>query len=188
MTLGEGKAKVYMLLDEYSNGGVVDSDEDIDMKMTAFFDIAQKELAQIRRILKIHRVEREAGKRLYGLPKDFTAVWKIWVDGKDRTKAVEWRAGQMVIPEETEGEVELEYFAMPATIPEDAPDDYEFEIAEEAAQCMPFYVAAQQLLADIVTDSAALLNIYYRKVQLLNTAVPGVNTGRVRQSFFRGWR
>ena len=41
MTLGEGKKKVYMLIDEYSSGGAVTEDEDIETKMAAFFDIAQ---------------------------------------------------------------------------------------------------------------------------------------------------
>ena len=57
MTFGEGKDKVYMLLDEHSAGGSVDHDEDIEMKMAGFFDICQKNLAQIRRIVKTETIQ-----------------------------------------------------------------------------------------------------------------------------------
>ena len=188
MTLGEAKANVYMLLDEYSNGGAVEEDEDLEMKMTAFFDIAQKELASIKKIMRVYRVEREAGKTEYEMPEDFSALFKIWENGENATRQYNWRGGKLQIPESVRGEVEVEYYAMPKTIPENAPDEYKFEIAEDAAQCMPFYVAAQQLLTDIVTDSAALLNIYYRKLSMLTTTVPGTGSATVRQSFFRSRR
>ena len=48
MTLGEGKEKVYKLLDEHSSGGEVAHDADIEMKMADFFDIAQKKCATCR--------------------------------------------------------------------------------------------------------------------------------------------
>ena len=41
MTLGEGKRKVLMLLDEYSSGGERTVDEAIEMKMADFFEPAQ---------------------------------------------------------------------------------------------------------------------------------------------------
>ena len=41
MTLGEGKRKVLMLLDEYSSGGELTVDEDIEKKMADFFATAQ---------------------------------------------------------------------------------------------------------------------------------------------------
>ena len=50
MTLGEAKNKVYMLLDEHSTGGEIEHDRDLELKMVYFFDIAQKMLAQVRKI------------------------------------------------------------------------------------------------------------------------------------------
>ena len=188
MTLGEGKEKVYMLLDEYSTGGVVEEDEDIEIKMTAFFDIAQKKMAGIKKILRLYTVEREPGKTLYEPPKNFSALRRVWENGENATRRYKWMAGKLIVPESVTGSVELEYYAMPETIPGDADDSYEFEIAEDAAQCMPFFVAAQQLSTDIVTDSGALLNLFQIMVSGLNTTVPGDNLPTVRQSFFRGWR
>ena len=53
MTLGEGKNKVYMLLDEHSAGGEIEHDEDIEAKMTAFFDTAQKLVSPVKKILRM---------------------------------------------------------------------------------------------------------------------------------------
>ena len=39
-----------MLLDEYSSGGALTRDADIEAKMADFFDIAQKNAAEIKKI------------------------------------------------------------------------------------------------------------------------------------------
>lgn len=186
MTFGEGKNKVYMLLDEHSAGGVVDHDEDIEMKMAGFFDICQKNLAQIRRIVKTVTIRRETGKNLYEMPKDFTALRKIWRNDSVVTRKYKWMAGKLIIPESETDEVVVEYYAMPKTIDGNTKDTEEFEIADDAAQCMPFFVAAQQLAVDLVVDTGTLMNLYDRMVMNLPTGVPGETGGEMRQTFYRG--
>ena len=136
MTLGEAKNKVYMLLDEHSAGGEVEHDEDIEKKMTAFFDMAQKTLAQIKKILREEVIVPTLGKTVYAMPENFYSLYRIWADGKNATRRFQWMGGKLVIPEGC-AEVTVEYFAMPPTIPTDAPDSYEFEIAPDACECMP---------------------------------------------------
>lgn len=185
MTFGQGKDKVYMLLDEHSAGGAVDHDEEIEMKMAGFFDIAQKNLANIRRIVRAEVIQREPGKTLYEMPENFQEVYRIWRGGRVATNNFRWIAGKMYIPETESREVMVEYFAIPRTITEDTPDEEEFEIAEDAAQCMPFFVAAQQMTVDLVTDYQGLLNLYDRMVMALPRTIPGQNTGSARQTFWR---
>lgn len=185
MTLGEGKNKVYMLLDEHSAGGEVEHDEDIELKMTYFFDMAQKMLAQIKKIVKVRKILPTAGKTEYPMPSDFINVYRVWADGRPAGSRFRWRGGKLLIPSESRPEeVTVEYFAMPETIEPDAPDDYQFEIAEDACQCMPFYVAAQQLLPDLVMDYGSMLNMYNLAVAQLDTSMPGENA-RLAQTFFR---
>ena len=50
---------------------------------------------------------------------------------------------------------------------------------------MPYYVAAQQLLPDLVMDYGAMLQMYNYRVSLLKTTQPGENR-RIAQSLFRG--
>lgn len=185
MTLGEAKEKVYMLLDEHSAGGDVEHDEDIELKMIRFFDIAQKTLSQIKKILKTKKITAVSGKGEYAMPADFRSVYRIWKDGVSVTNRCRFRGGKLLIPERDAGsEFLIEYFANPETIPEDAEDDYEFVIAPDACECMPYYVAAQQLLPDLVMDYGAMLQMYDRAVGLLDTSLPGENQ-RLTQAFYR---
>lgn len=187
MTLGEGKRKVYKLLDEYSSGGSITQDADIENKMADFFDIAQKELAQIKRIVKLVEITREAGVTAYEPPEDFMKPYRIWRDGEIEPSRYDWKGGKLIIPEaDTAAVIELEYFACPATIDAETPDEQAFEIAEDAAQAMPFFVAAQQLIVDLVVDYQALLQIYHLMISDLDRTLPGESpVGRVRQRFFR---
>lgn len=68
MTLGEGKKKVYELLDEYSSGGELTEDKDIELKLADFFDIAQKRVAMVKRIVAVKTINRTAGKTEYSMP------------------------------------------------------------------------------------------------------------------------
>ena len=185
MTLGEAKEKVYMLLDEHSTGGVVEHDPDLELKMVRFFDTAQKLLSQIKKIVRIRRVIPEAGRTEYLMPTDFRSVYRVWADGVNATSRYHWRRGRLLIPAgDGAREIQVEYFASPGSIPADAGDDYEFEIAEDAAECMPYYVAAQHLLPDLVLDYGAMLRMYERAVSLLDTSLPGENM-RMAQRLFR---
>ena len=186
MTLGEGKDKVYMLLDEHSAGGEVEHDEDIKKKMAYFFDIAQKQIAQIKKIVKVRKITPVSGKTEYAMPADFMGLYRVWRDDQATTSRFRWRGGKIQIPERYVGcEIVVEYFALPASINDETPDEYEFEVAEEAAQAMPYYVAAQQLLPDLVMDYSGMLQMYNLLISQLDTSIPGENV-RMTQAFFRG--
>lgn len=185
MTLGEAKNKVYMLLDEHSAGGEVEHDEDIELKMTYFFDTAQKMLSQVKKIVKARTVTPVPGKTEYAMPTDFRSVYRIWRDGVSATTRYHWRRGRMQVPPgDSAREIIVEYFANPGTIAPEESDDYEFELSEDACECMPYYVAAQQLLPDLVMDYRAMLEMYNRAVERLDTSLPGENL-RVAQRLFR---
>ena len=188
MTLGEGKEKVYMLLDEYSSGGAVTRDDDIALKMARFFDIAQKHVAQIRRIRRSFAVEREDDVSEYAMPADFLKLIAVWRDGK-RWRGYRWKAGKLIIPEGDAAEtIEIEYFALPETITDETEDSYEFEVREEAANALPFFVAAQQLITDLVIDYAGLYAIYNNMLGLLaqQEAEESDGGGMLTNTFYRG--
>ena len=182
MTLGEGKRKVYELLDEYS-GGAQQVDADLEAKMADFFDIAQKKLAQVSRIYRTRTLERQSGITEYELPEDCLELCRVWRDGRP-WNGFRRKADRLLVPERTEGALELEYAALPADISESTTDGYEFEVGEAAAQAMPFFVAAQVLSADLVQDAGTLLGLY----QVMVSDLPGGGPGglpRVDNSFYR---
>ena len=159
MTLGEGKRKVYMLLDEYSSAGTVTRDADMEAKMADFFDMAQKQVAEIRKIRKTATLEPMENSHLYPMPKDFLRLIKVW-RGDGSTRRWSFRGNCLYLPYGERQSIEIEYFALPASITPDTPDDYEFEVGEDGAKALPFFVASQQLLSDLVMDHGALFSIY----------------------------
>lgn len=191
MTLGDGKRKVLMLIDEYSSGGTITPDKDLDVKMADFFDLAQKNISSIKQIIRMFTPSAPVpppgdtpatGFIACPLPDNFRSVFRIWKNGKRASNYI-FADGAILLPEGDIGSVVVEYFAIPATIPHDAPDDYEFEVDEDAAACMPYYVAAQQLIVDLVVDYQPLLDLYYRMVQSLDASLPS-SGGSVRQAFY----
>lgn len=193
MTLGEGKRKVLMLIDEYSSGGTITVDEDLELRMADFFDIGQKNISQIKKIVRSFTPSADPlvsspipGYSACPVPENFGSVFRVWKDGKIKNHYV-WTDGAILLPESDIGSVIVEYFAIPATIPHDANDSYEFEVAEDAAACLPYFVASQQLIVDLVVDYQPLLAMYDRMVSALDTTLPS-SGGGVRQAFYSSYR
>ena len=186
MTLGEGKEKVYMLLDEHSAGGVIEHDPDIEAKLNFFFDIAQKEVAKVRRLRRTRRVSLRPGETELRLPADWTGLCRVWA-GDRPLRGVRVRGDRLLLPARAAGEeLVLEYFAVPETITPDTPDDWEFELREDACGCLPYYVAAQQLLPDLVMDYSAMLAMYRQSLSLLPPEDAGEGGGVAQRLFRRG--
>jgi len=187
MTLGEGKRKVLMLLDEYSAGGTVTKDADIDKKMADFFDMAQKEIAGHKRIIRTVELEPDGSGRGCPLPGDFQKLVCVWRAGRLES-GFPVVAGKLMTRPGDDAVLLVEYFAKPQTIGPDTPDEYEFEVDEDAANCMPYFVAAQHLLPDLVVDYSAFWNMYLTMRAALDVSLPEKGGGRVRQALFRAGR
>lgn len=189
MTLGDGKRKVLMLLDEYSTGGTVVPENDsavadINFKMADFFDMAQKDMASHMPIVKSSTVTLTGEEEYINLPSQFKKYLRVWKNGEQIRKYP--IIDNKIITDHDTGTILIEYIATPATIPMDAPDSYEFEVTEEAANCLPYYVASQQLITDLVVDYTALWNMYIYHKQLLDTSLisESGSNGRVVQALF----
>ena len=188
MTLGDGKRKVLMIIDEYSSGGSITEDADINLKMNDFFDLAQRDVAQHKPILKSTEIsmQRAAGAyQEFDLPERFKKLYRVWNGDRDISRRARVRGGKLLLPNVGAGMVLVEYTAHPAPIGLDTPDSYEFEVAEDAAACMPYYVACLQLLVDLVLDYQPPMGLYDRMLAKLDTSLPGGGNGRVVQSYFR---
>lgn len=189
MTLGDGKRKVLMLIDEYSSGGTITEDKDLDLRMADFFDLAQKDVCNYRKIIRMFTPNGDypgnsPSESLIAckLPANFRSPFRVWKNGKVTNK-YSFTSNEILIPEDEIGSVIVEYVAIPETITPDTSDDYEFEVDEDAAACMPYYVAAQQLIVDLVVDYQPLLDMYNRMVAALDTSLPG-SGGGIRQSMY----
>ena len=184
MTLGEGKRKVLMLLDEYSSGGTITVDEDIDAKMNDFFDIAQKDAAVWQPIRRIVELALD-GSGSTALPSDVQRVTRVRKAGR-RTAEYEIAGGKLLSEEGDTSVLTLDYLAMPETITPETDDGYVFEVSEAAANCLPFFVAAQQLIAELVVDYSGFYSIYLQMRNMLPRSDGSESAGgAVRQRLWR---
>lgn len=186
MTLGEGKRKAKKLLDEYSSGGEVTVDEDIEYRMADLFDMGQKDIAQVKKIYRVATLRLTGGEgvQMYDLPKDMLELIDIRCGG-ERTEKYDIIGGKLAADGNDRSVLMIEYVALPATIPLDAGDDYELEVEEDAAVCIPYFVAAHCLLSELVTDFSPYWQIYLQKKAQLKPTVRCCSSRSVRQTLFR---
>jgi len=180
MTLGEGKRRVLMLLDEYSIDGALTVDEDLNARMNDFFDLAQRDVAAWQPIVRRISLALD-GTGSQDLPPDVARV--IRVRGQDgRAADCEVVDGKLLCAPGDTSVLTLDYIASPQKLGPDTADDCEFEVSEEAAACLPYFVAAQQLVADLVVDYGAFYNLYLQTRALLPRST--LSGGAVRQSLY----
>lgn len=182
MTLGEGKRRVLMLLDEYSSGGTLTLNEDLSVRMNDFFDTAQKDVAVWQPIVRRRELTLD-GTGCMALPEDVKSVLRIRRDGI-RTSRYEVLDGKLLSQPGDRSVLTLDCVAQPASITPETEDDYVFEVSEDAANCLPLFVAAQQLIADVTVDYGAFYNLYLQMRAALPRAAQA--PGGVRQAFYRG--
>ena len=125
MTLGEAKSEVLKLLDETKPKA------DLTGKLDRFFDMGQKEVALY---YPIWREKTYAAEDEKTLPQDCCKPRYVIVDGiaHPYTKYSQ-------LPDA----FTLRYEAYPADIPDNAPDETEFDLPDEAVLAVIFFAAAQ---------------------------------------------
>ena len=125
MTLGEAKSEVLKLLDETKPKA------DLTGRLDRFFDMGQKEVALY---YPIWREKTYAAEDEKTLPQDCCKPRYVIVDGiaHPYTKYSQ-------LPDA----FTLRYEAYPADIPDNAPDETEFDLPDEAVLAVIFFAAAQ---------------------------------------------
>ena len=182
MTLGEGKRKTLMLLDEYSLDGTLVVDTDVNARMNDFFDMAQRDVSAWQPIVRRASVTLD-GTGAMALPPDVQRVVRIRRNGKNAPDC-EVVDGKLLFRRGDTSTVTLDYIAAARPITPETPDDYVFEVSPDAANCLPYFVAAQQLIADLVVDYGAFYNMYLQmRAVLPRSALPG---GAMRQALYGG--
>ena len=168
MNLGEVKDRVRKLLDEHSSGGTVERDQDIEQRLNALIDNQQKRMAALKRVIKEYPIPlvQGASPKAYPMPNNFYRPHRLWADNKQIGRGT-WRGKSLILPGDESREIVVEYFAFPASIGEDTPDDHDLEIDEDAAVCLCYFVAADIALVDLVIDSSKILAVATRLLDQL---------------------
>lgn len=131
MTIGEANKIVKSLIGE-------DDFYDVSDVIASYYGIAQRLIATtVCPIIK--SVTLKCGKGVL-LPEDLYRIKSI-SNGYVRTDKTH-------VDIDGEGEAKVWYYAYPTDVSDNTPDTYEFELDPEAQSALPFYAAAQTVLAD----------------------------------------
>jgi hypothetical protein len=164
MTVGEAKERVRMLLDAYTSAGRPLEDRDLEARLPAALDGAQKHLAALKPIRRIYQVPVTAGATgpvPYAMPRDFGFPVRVLADWEPVPGRF---AGRSLLVDGAETRrIRVEYDAVPATIGPETPEGHLLELEEDACACLPVYAAATLATGDPSCDAAGLMALFQRQ-------------------------
>lgn len=179
MTLGENKKIALGLIEEYSKTNInLTDDEDIATRLNFLYATSYQELSQNKKILKtmvMREIPEETleGYSEYELPNDmYQFKCLIGLDKNNNNVNVPFKPiGKdiILISNEVDAKVILEYYAYPTVITENTKDDFELEIDQDVQLILPYAVANDVLKTDPSSDYAAFYAEYKRKLETLDT-------------------
>ena len=156
MTLLEVKKKVLQLIEEIDDTQPsLTNDPDIEKKLNTVINSIQFELARMKKISTYTTEDVTADE-----PFDMNTLPDFYQLQLLRCNSNYEIVGNMVIFSE-DGEATFYYYKYPEAITEDTPDDYEFELSQDALEILPYGVAGDLLKSDVSTEYGAIYSTRY---------------------------
>lgn len=131
---------------------------------------------------------------IYDMPDDFYQLQTDGVvfrgsfsDGYPFTKQMPYywlTPRKLAVSYYDKGEYTINYYRYPTPIVDATTTDTPLDVDDEAAECIPYYVAGHILLYDMPNIGTTLINEYEQKCQLLN---PSADTGSTEILNVTGW-
>ncbi len=173
-------------MDDYScNGSAIFEDDktalDTSYRINDFFDIAQKQVAALKKIIVcavIDPASAEKREKIQSVPLPERFYQLICCPYE-----ISAAGGELRFSAKISAPFEIEYAKMPENLDYETPDDYEFEVSEDAAAAMPFFVAAQLLMGEDDAAYSRLMNEYQTALINLDLRAP-VLQGRIKNKLF----
>ena len=151
MTLGQAKAMAMKLMDEYMVDTPPTDDEETLAKLNSMFQAAQIFVCTIKPLEKYFIIEHPQSDTIfneYDLPKDFYQAFLVRDAQGNGYGQVEFHEPKLMITDQTAQTIRVDYYAYPTEITDDTPDDYEFELTQDAQQVLPYAVVSDLLKTD----------------------------------------
>ena len=173
MTLEEMKAKVYKLIEDYSDEeDDLTEDEDYAAKINDVINQIQNEVARIKKIPVNTTIEvkKDQIMKFTDIASDLYQLSTI--------KDVEYEINLDTITFLEDGTARVFYYKYPKRITEDTEDEaYKFELTQDALEVVPYGVAADLLKSDVSSQYGAVYANRYR--EMLNQLDPRYATQEV---------
>lgn len=172
MNLGEMKAKIYSMIEEYDeNEENLTADEDFALKINSVINQIQNEICRVKKLPAYTTKEVEEGQELL-----FTDIAKdIYqlniVKGVD-TDTLDDR----VICNET-GTARIYYYKYPEQIDMETDDEFEIKLSIDVLEIIPYGVAGDLLKSDVSSQYGTIYSARYK--ELLQQLDPRYNSNSV---------
>lgn len=155
MTLLEIKKKVLQLIEEISDDTNLTNDPDIKAKLNSVINQVQFELARMKKLPAHKEVE----------VKEFQVFDMKTLDNFYQLSIVRFDGGYDVLGDlvvfDNEGTAVFYYYRYPVAITDETPDDYVFELSQDALEILPYGVAGDLLKSDVSTEYGAIYSQRY---------------------------
>ena len=173
MTLEELKAKVYKLIEDYSDEeDDLTEDEDYAAKINDVINQVINEVARIKKIPASTTINVKKGQimKFTDIAKDLYQLSTI--------KDVEYEINLDTATFLEDGTARVFYYKYPKRITEETEDEaYKFELSQDALEVVPYGVAADLLKSDVSSQYGAVYANRYR--EMLNQLDPRYATQEV---------
>lgn len=172
MNLGEMKAKIYSMIEEYDeNEENLTADEDFALKINSVINQIQNEICRVKKLPAYTTKEVEEGQELL-----FTDIAKdIYqlniVKGVD-TDTLDDR----VICNE-KGTAKIYYYKYPEQIDTETDDEFEIKLSIDVLEIIPYGVAGDLLKSDVSSQYGTIYSARYK--ELLQQLDPRYNSNSV---------
>lgn len=155
MTLLEIKKKVLQLIEEISDSTELTNDPDIKAKLNSVINQVQFELARMKKLPAYKEVE----------VKEFQVFDMKTIENFYQLSLVRFEGGYDVLGDlvvfDNEGTAVFYYYRYPVAITDETPDDYVFELSQDALEILPYGVAGDLLKSDVSTEYGAIYSQRY---------------------------
>ena len=155
MTLLEIKKKVLQLIEEISDNENLTDDPDIEAKLNSVINQVQFELARMKKIPAFKEMDVEK----------FQVFDMNTLDNFYQLRLLRFDGGYDLIENiavfSEAGKAGFFYYKYPEIITDDTPDDYVFELSQDALEILPYGVAGDILKSDVSTQYGAIYSQRY---------------------------
>jgi hypothetical protein len=172
MNLGEMKAKIYSMIEEYSEDAEnLTEDEDLALKMNSIINQIQNEICRIKKLPAYTTKNVEEGQEL-----TFTEiadnVYQINIVKGVDTDTLDDR----IICNET-GTARIYYYKYPEQIDMETDDEFEMKLPIDVLEVIPYGVAGDLLKSDVSSQYGTIYSARYR--EMLQQLDPRYNSNSV---------
>jgi hypothetical protein len=166
MTLGEMKKKVLGLIEELNkDSDFLTDDPDISTKINDVINQIMFELARIKKIPKYFEMEVKKGDLVDFATFEDKCGYEVYQVALVSGVQCLHKADGTVYKISEDGIMEVECYVYPERITEKTKNGYEFEVAPDVLELMPYGIAADLLKSDVSTEYGSIYAARYESMK-----------------------